>query len=575
MSELRTPWYAHYNGGKKRFQYPKGSISQVLWDSAMCHPDYISYSYFGAETTYREFLTQIEACAEAFLAMGYKKGDVISICMPNTPEAIISFYAINRIGAIANMIHPLSSEREIRQFLKGANSKCIIIVDVEAKKVRDMISEGIVEHAIVVSPADSMPLFVKVGYTLSRIRKEKPDVLGLIPWDKWIEKGAGNHMLSSVQDGRANDVAVILYSGGTSGIPKGICLTNLNFNALAMQGFDACGCLEEKDRVLAIMPIFHGFGLGTCVHTVQYFGGTSILLPSFRADKFDQLIRKYRPNVVAGVPTLFEALLKNTNFAGMDLSFLKCVISGGDSLSISLKRKIDAFLKAHNANIQVREGYGLTECVTGCCMMPEHSFVEGSIGIPYPDTLIKIVNPESMEEMPYGEDGEIVLSGPTVMKGYLNCEGETAEVLRKHEDGRTWLHTGDVGCMDENGFIYFKQRLKRVIMSSGYSVYPKYIENAIESHPQVIKSCVIGIPHPYKMQVPKAYIVIEGHGQPSDELREDIKAHCEKLLAKYQWPAEYEYLRILPKTLVGKVAYKKLEKPPVEEETEILIVDEE
>ena len=229
-------------------------------------------------------------------------------------------------------------------------------------------------------------------------------------------------------------------------------------------------------------------------------------------------------------------------------------------MSVSLKHKVDAFLKEHGADIQVREGYGLTECVTGSCLTPRNMYKEGSIGIPYPDTYYKVVKPNTEEELPYGEEGEIVLAGPTVMKGYLGNENETLEVLRVHSDGLTWLHTGDLGCMDEDGFVYFKHRLKRVIMSSGYCVYPQYIENILDSHPAVFMSCVIGIDHAYKKQVPKAYIVLKDDMEADEALRQEIRKYCEVRLARYQWPAEYEYRSELPKTLVGKIAYSVLEK---------------
>ena len=388
------------------------------------------------------------------------------------------------------------------------------------------------------------------------VKVESSDLL--MPWKTFL--GGGKAYSQPIKsDYPGSQVAAILYSGGTSGYPKGIELTNLNFNALALQSEVACGCLEQGDRVLSIMPVFHGFGLGICIHTVQYFGGTCILLPQFSAQTFHKLLMKYRPNIIAGVPTLYEALLKNRKLDGCDLSFLKCVISGGDSLSVSLKHKVDEFLHAHGASIQIREGYGLTECVTGSCLTPINDYREGSIGIPYPDTYYKIVKPGTEEELPAGEEGEIVLSGPSVMKGYLKDEKETEATLRKHEDGLTWMYTGDLGKMDEDGFVYFKQRIKRMIISSGYCLYPSYMENIIDSHPKVLMSCVIGIDHPYKVQVAKAFIVLRNGFEADETVRAEIKAYCEENLARYAWPYEYEYRKELPKTLVGKVAYSKLE----------------
>lgn len=556
---IKTPWYNFYDGMKEHLEYPNISIYKILEESASKHLDCISYNYYGTKRTYKQFINQIDKCAKAFKSLGVKHKDRVSICMPNTPEAIISFYALNKIGAIVNMIHPLSAENEIKHYFNVSNSKFVVTIDIAFNKINHIKEETSLEKCIVVSAKDSMPLFMKIGYKLTKGRKVKLEKSKIdIKWKEFIKLGNKyDKEINSDFDG--NEVAAILYSGGTTGYPKGIELTNLNFNSLAMQSFEACGNLKEKDKVLAIMPVFHGFGLGICIHTVQYFGGTSILLPQFSSKTFDKLLKKYKPNIIAGVPTLYEALLKNKNLDGYDLSFLKCAISGGDSLSVNLKKKVDNFLKEHGANIQIREGYGLTECVTGSCLTPMNYYREGSIGIPYPDTYYKIVKPNTDEEQPYGEDGEILISGPSVMKKYLDNEEETNLTLRKHKDGLTWMYTGDLGYMDQDGFIYFKQRIKRIIISSGYCLYPQYIENIIDLNPKVLMSCVIGIDHPYKVQVAKAFIVLRNGYNPNEEILKEIKKHCEKNLAKYSLPYEYEFRTELPKTLVGKVAYSKLE----------------
>ena len=564
--EIKTPWYKYYDGMKKHLEYPDISLYELFEKNAKYHLDIISYNYYGNKKTYKSFLKQIDDCARSFKQLGVKRGDIVSICMPNTPEAIIAFYALNKIGAIANMIHPLSAETEIKYYLNISRSKYIVTIDISFNKVNHIFKETKLKNIIVVSAGDSMPIYMKALYQATKGRKIKLEYnKEAIKWKDFIDLGK-DYKKEIKSNFKGSDVAAILYSGGTTGYPKGIELTNLNFNALSMQNYEVCGNLQEKDSVLAIMPVFHGFGLGICIHTVQCFGGTSILLPTFSAKTFDKLLKKYKPNVIAGVPTLYEALLKNKNLDGYDLSFLKCVISGGDSLSISLKKKIDKFLHEHGADIQVREGYGLTECVTGSCLTPIKYYREGSIGIPYPDTYYKIIKPDTTEELPYGEEGEIVISGPSVMKGYLREKKETKLALRKHPDGRIWLHTGDLGSMDEDGFVYFKQRLKRVIISSGYNLYPQYIENIIDSHPDVLMSCVIGIDHPYKVQVAKAFIVLKNGVVPGEGVLKSIKEHCEKNLVKYSWPYEYEFRDELPKTLVGKVAFNELIKEEKEKQ---------
>ena len=240
------------------------------------------------------------------------------------------------------------------------------------------------------------------------------------------------------------------------------------------------------------------------------------------------------------------------------------MFSGGDSLSVELKRKVDKFLREHNAPIQVREGYGTTESVTACCLTPKDAYREGSIGLPFPDTYMKIVKPDTEEEVPYGEEGEICIHGPTVMVGYLNHPEETAKALRTHPDGAVWYHTGDLGVQDADGFIYFKQRLKRMIVSSGYNIYPSQLENVIDGHPAVSMSTVIGVPDPYKMQKVKAFIVLREGQEPTEEVKASILEHCRKNIAKYAMPYEFEYRKELPKTLVGKVAFTVLEKEEAE-----------
>jgi long-chain acyl-CoA synthetase len=307
------------------------------------------------------------------------------------------------------------------------------------------------------------------------------------------------------------------------------------------------------------MPIFHGFGLGVCIHTMLAGGGRCVLVPRFTPKSYAKLITKYRCNFIAGVPTLFEALLRLPSMNGKDLSSLKGVFSGGDSLSIELKKKFDKFLFDHNGKIQVREGYGTTECVTASCLTPPQMYKEGSIGIPFPDTYYKIVRPGTEEELPYNEEGEILLSGPTVMQGYLDMPEETAETIREHEDGLSWVYTGDLGTMDEEGFIHFRGRAKRMIISSGYNIYPAQLENIFDAHEKVQMSCAIGVPDSYKMQKVKMFVMPAEGVQPNEELKEELMAYGRKHIAKYAMPYDIEFRKELPKTLVGKVAYRVLE----------------
>ena len=542
-------------------EYPNGAMYEEVYKAAKKKPDVSAYEFQGRKTKYRDFVRKIERTAASFSAIGIKTGDRVTICMPNTPQAVDSFYALNRIGAVPAMIHPLSAVEEIEFYLTETKSKAIVTLDIFYEKIRKAAELADLPVTIIVaSIKDELPFPKNMLYPLTV--KNKPAIdrrtENTIKWAEFIREGKKLTQLAE-RNARFDDDAVILFSGGTTGKTKGILLTNMNINALALQTGAAAGFSLDGLRMLSVMPLFHGFGLGIGIHTPLIHGGTCILVPQFSVKTYADLIKKEKPNVLPGVPTLFEALLRTRGLQGFDMSFIRGMFCGGDSLSIELKRKVDAFLREHNASIQIREGYGTTECVTASCLTPYDYYKEGSIGVPFPDTYYKIVKPGTNEKLPPNHDGEICISGPSVMKGYLDNPEETAETLRNHGDGRIWLHTGDLGMMDEEGFIYFKQRLKRIIIVSGFNVYPSQVENAIDVHPDVMYSCAVGVPDEYKMHKVKAFVVLRSGVEPDDRIREEILENCRRKVFRYAVPYEIEFRDELPKTLVGKVAYRVLE----------------
>jgi len=558
---INAPWLNSYGDVPKTLDYPDCSMASLVFKAAETFPGYMAYDFFGCKQTYHKFADEIRLCARGLKAIGIKQGERLTICMPNTPQAVVMLYALNLIGAVANMVHPLSAVEELVRYINVSRSAAILTLDQFASKLEEILPRTGARTLILTGIEDGLKGIKKPVYKLTKGRaiKRHPSGGKLLRYTCLLEQGqhfTGDYDAKT----RGDDVAAILYSGGTSGTSKGILLTNLNFNALAMQTQAAGDCVAAGNKMLAIMPVFHGFGLGVCIHTAFISGAAAILVPQFSIRSYAQLLKKHKPHYIAGVPTLYEALLRIGDIDKLDMSQLEGVFSGGDSLTVELKRKVDAFLRSHGATVQVREGYGLTECVTASCLTPRDFHKEGSIGIPYPDTYYKIIKRDTQETLPYGQEGEIVLSGPTVMKGYDGNEEETAQALRPHPDGRVWLHTGDLGMMDEDGFVYFRQRLKRMIISSGYSVYPSQLENAIESHENVLISCVIGVPDDYKVQRIKAFIVLRDEREPTDEIKTSILEHCRRNIAKYAMPREFEYRKELPRTLVGKVAYIELEK---------------
>lgn len=557
---IKTPWYKFLNGVPAHLDYFQGSMFDKVSSIAEKYPNNIAFDFMGKSTSYRKFIRKTEMCAKALKTIGIREGDCVTIAMPNCPQAIYMFYAVNLVGGIASMVHPLSSEKEIEFYLNESNSVTIITLDQFYGKVERIRKNTKVVNVIIAKIKDELAQPLKTGYMLTEGRKiaRIPDEAPVIMWNHFI-KLAKCCFYNYKVERRSEDPAVILYSGGTTGTTKGIVLTNANFNALSQQIVATNPMFRPGDRMLAAMPVFHGFGLGVCIHSMLASGGRCVLVPRFTAKSYSKLITKYKCNFMAGVPTLYEALLRLPNMKRADLSHLKGVFSGGDSLSIELKKRFDAFLKEHKATIQVREGYGTTECVTASCLTPTGLAKEGSIGIPFPDTYYKIVKPDTIEEVSYGEEGEITLSGPTVMAGYFNKPEETANTLRKHADGRIWLHTGDLGKMDEDGFIYFRGRIKRMIITSGYNVYPAQLENILDAHDFVHMSCIIGVPDPYKMQKVKAFVMLKPGVAPNDETKQTLLDYCRKYIAKYAMPYDIEFREELPKTLVGKVAYRVLE----------------
>ena len=560
MITAKTPWADHLGTVPLHLDYFEGSMFDKVAEIAERYPDNVAFDFMGRSTTYRQMIREIERCAKALKTIGVRENDRVTIAMPNCPQAIYMFYAVNLIGAVANMIHPLSAEKEIEFYLNESGSVTAITLDQFYGKFEAIRGNTKVVNIIIASVKDALSQPLRAGYMLTEGRKIKriPKDAPVIRWREFMRLSEHCFYRYKVER-KSDDPAVILYSGGTTGTTKGIVLTNKNFNALGQQVVAANPMFRVGDKMLAAMPLFHGFGLGVCIHTMLSQGGRCILVPRFTAKSYAKDIVKYRCNFIAGVPTLYEALLRLPSMDGADLSCLKGVFSGGDSLSIELKKKFDTFLYDHKASIQVREGYGTTETVTACCLTPPHMFKEGSIGLPFPDTYIKIVEPDTDRELPYGEEGEILLAGPTVMKEYMKHPDETAKTLRTHADGLTWVYTGDLGTMDDEGFVYFKGRAKRMIISSGYNVYPGQIENILDANEKVQMSCVIGVPDPYKMQKVKAFVKLAAGVPATEETKRELLAYCRKNIAKYAMPYDIEFKDDMPKTLVGKVAYRALE----------------
>lgn len=555
------PWYDYYaeEGLPTSIEYPDCSMVDMVIQSAEKWPDNTAYVYYGHKVTYKNFVKKIEKAARALKNYGVKEGDRVTICMPNTPEGITMVYAVNMVGAVCNMVHPLSSEKELEYYIKVADSKYVLVIDAVFDKIYRLRDTASLERIIVVRPSDGLGFLKKKLYNTLHVKKVKipANDSRVVLWEDFIANSyfyQGNYY----EERGGSDPAIIMYSGGTTGAPKAVLLSNLNINAESICDARMIRQVTQGASVLAILPLFHCFGLGVCIHTPFCKGLSCILIPAFSHKQFADIIRKNSPSFIVGVPTLFEALI-NTKLKPDDLKCVTAVICGGDALNQTLRNKVNQYLRDHGSEAKIRVGYGLTEGSGAVCLSPEDSFADGIIGAPYPDIDLKIVKNNSYKSLPQGEEGEICISGPLVMMGYLNDEAETAQTLRLHDDGKIWLHTGDLGYIGEDGLVYFAQRLKRMIISSGYNIYPTHLESIINSHEAVLTSTVIGIDHPYKGQVPKAFIVLKPGYKAGKRLEREIRELLERNVPVYALPVAYDFRDKLPQTLVGKVAFKKLE----------------
>lgn len=552
--------------GSAEIEVPDLSVYDVLRTTAGAHSHNIAYEYLGHAVTYKEFLEYVDDLSLHFRKMGIREGDRVTISLPNCPQALVSFYALNRIGAISVMVHPLSSKNEIEFYIKDSGSKMAITLGKFCDNFPKIGSIEGFQTLIVTSPVDTMPFIVgklmQARYKDSRTPKVRLGS-GTVPWKKMMRDDV-DHVSKDMPEVTADMPASILYTGGTTGWNKGAVHSSRSFNAAAYGMVELSGLLGEGDTMLAELPMFHGFGLCTCVHLPICIGLRIILVPTFTIDSLCKTIVNKRINFIAGVPTLYKKFVDNEHLSNTDLSFLKGLFCGGDFMSMEAKERVDSFLAEHGCTTKIRIGYGCTESLSATAITPKNGERPGSVGVPIPGLDYKIVRIDTVDEVSDGEEGEICMCGPSVMRGYHNNTAETENVLKLHDDGRTWLHTGDVGCI-EDGCIYFRYRIKRLIITSGYNVYPNQIEEVLNRHPLIDSSCVIGIPDNLRGSRVRAVIVLKKGAEATQDIQKSIMAFVKDNISAYAKPREYAFVKSLPMTKLGKVDYRCLEESAASE----------
>ena len=544
MKREKTIWYKHQDPSTWVSEYPENSMYEYLIEKTHNWLDLDALSFEGKRISFRSLIEQIKAVAKSFTAMDINKGDIVTIISPNIPQAVVAFYALNAIGAIGNMLHPMLSSNEMKKAIEDTSSKLIIVLDMFEEKVKDLDVPIVVMHI-----SDALPFVKKV---LFKIAKEKKTIKGT-DWNNFLYLGHNIEFLEN--KGNGDDVAAIMYSGGTSGKSKGVMLTNRNFNALAIQSYDTMGIADVSGmKCLNILPIFHGTGLGVTVHSMLTNGICSILVPKFDPKKTCKLIFKEKTEFMFGVPAFFEVLTRCPEIEKYSCSFIKVIGSCGDKLPEKTRNRMNNYLKKSGATCTLTNGYGMTECTAGCCYEPYFGKKKGTSGIMNPDNLCKIVEQGTDKELPIGEIGELCISGPIVMKEYYKNPDATNQTLRIHSDGKKWLHTGDAFSIDDEGYLTFHQRLDRMFIVSGFNIYPSNIEDVILSVNGVLQCCVIGKEVPVIGRKIVAYII------GRKDIENDIRKACALNLPEYSQPMEIIFVEEFPKTKMSKVDYVELER---------------
>ena len=559
------PWLKYYSEEAKHAKQPEGTVYDYLYDSNRAHLDEVALEYFGRKTTYGQMFARIEAAAKAFWQCGVRSGDVVAFCTVTTPETVYAFYGLNRLGAVANMIDPRTNADRIRQYLQESKARVIVVIDAAYPKIAKLIGSACVEAVIVVSAANAAPFAMRIGYRLTQGKPRMPLGGRCVPWNAFV--AAGRSARAAYAAYRPNTPAAILHTGGTTGTPKGVVLSNDNFNTMVVFQKYARTRMQRGNSFLGIMPPFIAYGLVCGINNPLCLGLRIILIPKFDPQQFAALVVKHKPNHALGVPSYWESLAKSEGIG--DLSFLENAITGGDGITPSAEEAVNTFFKAHGCRHKLSKGYGMTELsstatysVCDACNPPE------SVGIPLFWNNVKIVEPGTQKELPYRQQGEICLTSPTMMLGYYRNEEETRRTLLTHDDGVTWIHSGDIGYMDEDGVLFLVGRSKRVIpRPDGHKVWPSQIESVLSEHPAVAACAVVGLHNPdgENGRIPTAFVVLKDGMAGSSALIDELDRMSKARLPERDVALAYHFIDALPLTPIGKVDYRALERMGAED----------
>ena len=559
---IDKPWLKYYSKEAINAPLPECTIYEYLWENNKDHLDDIAIIYFNRKITYGELFRNINKTASALVAVGVKKGEIVTVAMPSIPEVLYAVYALNKIGAVANMIHPLAGEQEICHYLNEVESKVFLMFTGTYEIVKDALSKTSVKTSVVVSPAQSLSPALKCIYKLKSKDAKIKYSAELMTWSVFIQKGKGVKVKKI--DKNCYEMALISHTGGTTGEPKGVMCSDANVNALIYQ-LVCCIDYGRQGVGLVVLPPFVNYSLIDSMLAPLFNGYKIALLPKYEPKKFASYVKKYHPNIIMSIPAYWEALLNIPKIEMTDMSCLQHIYYGGETMSTDTEKKINDILRQAGVKNKLGKGLGSTEMMAAATQTNDDCNYHNCAGAPLVWVNCKTVEPETTDELTYGEQGEICFSGPTLMIGYYNNQEATDKIVKVHADGQRWLHTGDLGYITEDGVVYVTGQIKRIVMTKGADgnitkLFPDRIEKVLSKFPAISLCCVVGIKDDVRIHYPKAFVVLNDEYTASNKSSDEIQEFCKDKLPGYMIPDEIEYLPDLPRTSRGKIDYRTLEK---------------
>lgn len=554
----RKPWMQYYNEETLLHKIPNCTAYEYIKQVNKDNLSDIALHYYGKKFTFQKFFEKVDECANAFWALGVKEGEIVSFLSVAIPETVVAIYALNKIGATANTIDPRMDVASISRMINDSGSRFLIVLDTAFAKVRRVRKEIGQEHIIVQAAVASLPATKRMLKNMMDRQYVSYDSC-VISWDEFIKKGQFVRAVEAPYKG--DNVVAITYTGGTTGFPKGVMLTNDSINSVAFNFRHSCIDAKRRDRFLGIIPVFASYGLVCGMHMPISLGLELMLIPDFVPDKMGKLVMKFRPQHMISVPAFYEILMKSKEVKNKDLSFLVTLGSGGDTMNDGLESRLSEFLRSHNMTRPLAQGYGMSELSAAVSFCAEDVHKEGSVGIPSITTTVGIFKPDTFEELDIMEEGEICITGPSIMKGYFKNKAETEYIMQKHPDGQCWIHSGDIGYLDEDGFLFVNGRIKRMITRfDGHKVFPANIESLVSEHPNVRNCCAIGITDITHGQGQVPFVVATLSECNKEEVCKEIFNICDAQLEERGKPVGVISVDKIPLTGMGKNDYRALEK---------------